>query len=345
VGSRWRAGCFEGNKAETATIVPIIKQFQSRHGLADMVVVADAGMLSAGNLRELDEANLRFIVGSRMTKAPNDLASHFRWHGDAFRDGQLIDTVTPRTGHTNENNPALRAEPVWDPTEYPGSWRAAWAYSRKRAVHDNTTLTAQENRAREVIVGQKPARTPRFVKTAGGKPSLDEASLARARQLAGLKGYMTNIPANIMAAGEVIGSYHDLWHVEQSFRMSKTDLRPRPMFHRTRDAIEAHLTTVFTALAISRTVQNRTGLAVRNVIKQLRPLRSATIAINGTRHSPPTSLPSSRRFSMPSATQNSRTKQMSQVRSDITTPLGQIAASGDQVAGRRNKARAGSRTP
>ena len=89
-------------------------------------------------------------------------------------------------------------------------------------------------------------------------------------------------PPNIMTAGEVIGSYHDLWHVEQSFRMSKTDLRARPMFHRTRDAIEAHLTIVFTALAVSRTVQNRTGLAVRNVVKQLRPLRSATIAINGT---------------------------------------------------------------
>jgi transposase len=275
-------GCFEGNKAETATMIPIIQQFQARHGLADMVVVADAGMLSAGNLRELDEANLRFIVGSRMTKAPNDLASHFRWHGDAFTDGQLIDTITPRTGHKNENNPDLRAEPVWNPEQHPGSWRAVWAYSRKRAVHDNKTLIAQENRAREVIEGQKAARTPRFVRTSGGARSLDEASLARARQLAGLKGYVTNIPANIMTAGEVIGSYHDLWHVEQSFRMSKTDLRARPMFHRTRDAIEAHLTIVFTALAVSRTIQNRTGLAVRNVIRQLRPLRSATITVNGT---------------------------------------------------------------
>ncbi|APX02262.1 IS1634 family transposase [Arthrobacter sp. QXT-31] len=275
-------GCFEGNKAETATMIPIIKQFQARHQLADMVVVADAGMVSAGNLRELDEANLRFIVGSRMTKAPTDLASHFRWHGDAFTDGQLIDTITPRTGHTKENNPDLRAEPVWDPATNPGSWRAVWAYSRKRAVRDATTLTAQENRAREVIEGQKAARTPRFVKTAGGKRCLDEASLTRARQLAGLKGYVTNIPANVMTATEVIGSYHDLWHVEQSFRMSKTDLRARPMFHRTRDAIEAHLTIVFTALAVSRTIQNRTGLAVANVIKQLRPLRSATIAINGT---------------------------------------------------------------
>jgi hypothetical protein len=75
--------------------------------------------------------------------------------------------------------------------------------------------------------------------------------------------------------------YHDLWHVEQSFRMSKTDLAARPMFVRRRDAIEAHLTIVFTALAIARTVQDRTGLAIRNVIRQLRLLRSATLAVNG----------------------------------------------------------------
>ena len=54
------------------------------------------------------------------------------------------------------------------------------------------------------------------------------------------------------------------------------------MFHHTRDAIEAHLTIVFTALALSREIQSRTGLAIRNVIRQLRPLRSATIAINGS---------------------------------------------------------------
>jgi hypothetical protein len=65
--------------------------------------------------------------------------------------------------------------------------------------------------------------------------------------------------------------------------MSKTDLRARPMFHHTREAIEAHLTIVFTALAVAREVQARTGLSIRNVTRQLRPLRSATIAINGTR--------------------------------------------------------------
>ena len=78
-----------------------------------------------------------------------------------------------------------------------------------------------------------------------------------------------------------MSSYHDLWHVEQSFRMSKTDLAARPMFARTRDAIEAHLTIVFTALAVSRTVQDRSGLSIRKVLRQLRPLRSATITLNG----------------------------------------------------------------
>jgi hypothetical protein len=67
----------------------------------------------------------------------------------------------------------------------------------------------------------------------------------------------------------------------RSFRMSKTDLAARPMFVRTRDAIEAHLTIVFTALAVARVAQDRTGLVIRNVIRQLRPLRSAAIAVNG----------------------------------------------------------------
>jgi hypothetical protein len=274
-------GCFEGSKAETATIIPVVKQFQDRHHLADMVVVADAGMLSAANLADLNEAQLRFIVGSRVTKAPLDLESHFRWHGDAFSDGQVIDTITPKTRRSIENDPKVRGEPVWDPAQHPGSWRAVWAYSAKRAARDNRTLTAQENRAKQVIAGEKTAKATRFVKISNGDKTLDEASLARARRLVGLKGYVSNIPASVMPASEVIASYHDLWHVEQSFRMSKTDLRARPMFHRTKDAIQAHLTIVFTALAVSREVQNRTGLAIRNVIRQLRPLRSATIAING----------------------------------------------------------------
>ncbi len=280
-------GCWEGNTAETTTMIPIIRQFQARHDLSDMVVVADAGMLSASNLKDLHEAGLRFIVGSRATKAPADLASHFRWHGDAFTDGQLVDTITPRVATkaaTAINDVKKKAEPVWDPAVHTRSWRAVWAYSRKRAVRDGRTLTLQENRARAVVAGEKAARTPRFVTTKSGTQTLDEASLARARRVAGLKGYVTNIPADVMPAGEVIASYHDLWHVEATFRMSKSDLRARPVFHHTRESIEAHLTIVFAALAIARHLQDATGMSIKKIVRTLRPLQQMSVRIAGHDH-------------------------------------------------------------
>jgi hypothetical protein len=289
--------CFEGNTAETTTIVPIITAFAQRHDLHDtpMVVAADAGMLSGANLNELDEAGLSFIVGSRSVKAPGDLASHFHWNGDHFNDGQIIDTVTPRHRNTIVNDRCQRAEPVWNPNAHPGAWRAIWQYSARRARRDQQTLNAQEARAKAVIDGDRPVKSTRFVKVHADGRSLDVGSLARAQSLVGLKGYVTNIAVDVMPAAEVIAKYHDLWHVERSFRMSKTDLRARPMFHYTRDAIEAHLTIVFTALAVAHCIQERTGLAIGNVVKQLRPLRTATIIINGVTETFPPEIPTHQR--------------------------------------------------
>jgi Transposase DDE domain len=290
-------GCFEGNTGETTTIVPIVTSFLERHGLTGtpLVVAADAGMLSGANLKALDELGLSFIVGSRVTKAPGDLESHFHWNGDVFTDGQVIDTVTPRHGNTKVNNTALRAEPVWDRQQHPGAWRAIWSYSAKRARRDQKTLAAQEARARAIVDGSKKAKSARFVKVRGDDRRIDEASLARAQSLVGLKGYVTNLPMALMPAAEVIAKYHDLWHVEKSFRMSKSDLRGRPMFHYTRDAIEAHLSIVFTALAVAHAIQTRTGLSISKVVKQLRPLRSATININGATQTFPPAIPEAHR--------------------------------------------------
>ncbi|STZ40817.1 transposase, IS4 family [Mycolicibacterium gilvum] len=159
-------GCFEGNTAESTTLVPIITAFAERHDLTDtpMVVAADAGMLWASNLTALDEAGLGFIVGSRSVKVPIDLASHFHWNGDVFTDRQIIDTVTPRHANSTVNDIAHRAEPVWNPDDHQGAWRAIWAYSAKRARRDQKTLYAQETRARAVVADDIAARlrgTPR----------------------------------------------------------------------------------------------------------------------------------------------------------------------------------------
>lgn len=152
-------GCYEGNPAETHTIVPIVRQVQARHDLdgVETVVAADAGMLSAANLAALDDAGLKFIVGSRVTKAPGDLASHFHWNGTVFTDGQVIDTITPRHGRSVVNNSRKRAEPVWNETDHPNAWRAVWQYSRSRAARDEKTLNAQEARARAVVDGIRTA--------------------------------------------------------------------------------------------------------------------------------------------------------------------------------------------
>ena len=166
-------------------------------------------MLSAANLTALDEAGLRFIVGSRVTKAPGDLASHFRWHGDLFTEGQVIDTITPRVSTATAravNDPAKKAEPVWDPQEHEKSWRAVWAYSTKRAVRDAKTLTLQENKATAVVAGEKAARTPRFVTIKNGSRTLDQASLARARRLVGLKGYADVCVMPIEGLGSLVGA-------------------------------------------------------------------------------------------------------------------------------------------
>ncbi len=133
------------------------------------------------------------------------------------------------------------------------------------------------------------------MKIRGDDRTIDESSLARAQSLAGLKGYVTNVPVTVMPAAEVIAKYHNLWHVEKAFRMSKSDLKARPMFNRMRDAIEAHLTIVFAALAISHVIQSRTGVSIAKVIKALRPLRSATININGATQTFPAAIPHAER--------------------------------------------------
>ncbi len=87
------------------------------------------------------------------------------------------------------------------------------------------------NLARVRSNGENIAKAPRFVMIINGTRTLDGES--RAHRLVGLKGYATNIPAAVMPAVEVTACYHDLWRVEQSFRMGNTDLRARPMFHHT----------------------------------------------------------------------------------------------------------------
>ena len=132
--------------------------------------------------------------------------------------GRSPGTITPRRGSTTERDKSRKAEPVWAPVTHPGSWRTIWVYSSKRFTRDNHTLDAQKNRARAVIAGNKPPKPTRLVTTHKADQVPDEASLARARRLAGLKGYVTDMPTRLMDAGEVVSSNHELWHARAVIR-------------------------------------------------------------------------------------------------------------------------------
>jgi transposase len=82
----------------------------------------------------------------------------------------------------------------------------------------------------------------------------------------------------------VIGAYHQLFEIERSFRMSKSDLQARPVYHQQRDSIDAHLTIVFAALAISRWIESATGWSIRKFVRTARRYRTTGCRVtNGSR--------------------------------------------------------------
>ncbi|GAY09464.1 IS1634 family transposase [Pseudonocardia sp. N23] len=256
--------CFEGNTAETSTLLPVLRGFKARHEVEDMVVVADAGMLSAKNLNALEDEKFSFIVGSRISRAPYDLAEHFERHGNAFTDGQHLEST--RVMGTGK---AARSR------------RVVYHYLFARHKRDDRAINAMVDRAEKVAAGKRPLKKDRFVRLDSGDAEVDWGLVERARQLAGLKGYVTNLPKSTMDGAAVVEAYHDLWQVEKSFRMAKSDLRARPIFHRQRDAIEAHLTVVFAALAVSRHLQEATGASIRKLVRTLKPLRTVRVDVGG----------------------------------------------------------------
>ena len=246
---------FEGNTAETKTILPVLEEFQKEHHLEKVTVVADAAMLSRTNLESLTDNGYHFIVGSRLTKIPYDIAQ-FQKQGPLV-DNQIIDTKKD-------------------------DYRIIYQYREKRARLDIKNIETQVAKAKRMVNGIAPVKRNRFVSLESERKILNQSLIDKAYALAGIKGYVTNLN---LPPQEIINAYHQLFNVEASFRMAKSDLKARPIFLRKRGTIEAHLTIVFASLAISRRIEKLTGLSVKRIIKTLRPIRSGIIVINETEYS------------------------------------------------------------
>jgi hypothetical protein len=250
---------FDGNTAETKTMVPVLQALAAAHHLPEVTVVADAGMMSEANLKELEDAGLTFIVGARIPDVPYQVAEWRRTHpGEPLADGQIF--VQPIIMGTKAD-PRRRI--------------IFYQYRADRARRTLKGIDQQIAKAQKAVEGQAAIKRNRFVQLAGATKTINRELEAKARALAGLKGYVTNLPDPTPEF--VMGAYHQLWQIEKSFRMSKTDLRARPIYHHKRDSIEAHLTIVMAALAVTRWLERQTGWSIKKFVTTLRRYRSIAV--------------------------------------------------------------------
>jgi Transposase DDE domain len=256
---------FEGNTAETTTMLPTIRAFIAAHQLADVTIVADAGMVSESNRRAIEAAGLSFILGAKVPDIPYVVTEWRRQHPDQEPPDGLILTQ-PRPAGPRDRR---RDEVVY------------YQYRSDRARRSLRGIDEQVAKAERAVAGKVAVKRNRFIKLVDAKKSVNRTLEAKARTLAGWKGYITNLAAcpdgTPVTAEFVIGAYHRLFQIEASFRMSKHDLAARPIYHHKRESIEAHLSIVFAALAVGRLVEDRTSLSIRRFVRTARRYRTVQI--------------------------------------------------------------------
>lgn len=243
---------FEGNTFEGHTMLPCIEEVMKSCENPDLVVVADSAMISEENMQRLETRRLRYIVGARLANLPAHRLS-------------TITNAIPRTDGTHIRFPL-------------GDTHRALivSYSATRAAKDRSDREKQVVKAQEAL--KRPNRVTRrykFLSIDGHAYALNERLIKKAELLEGLKGYVTNVTE--LSDEQVMEKYASLWKVERSFRMSKSDLQARPIFHTRKESIEAHLLIVFTALAVSRYVELITGLTIQAALAILTQVKEIIV--------------------------------------------------------------------
>ena len=262
---------FEGNKAEVKTIIPVLSGFRKRHGLKDITVTADAAMLSSGNIEELERLGYHYVIASRLAKTPYEVEEYMADEGVALEDGQVFESGTTLVLNGMQTKR-----------------RVIYQYRAKRAAFDLANIDKTVAKAQKIVENKAGIKRNRFLKITGDTREINLHLVSEARRRAGIKGYVTDLD---IPAQQVIDAYHQLFQVEKAFRMSKSDLKARPIFHHKREAIDAHLTIVFAALSVAREIETRTGISIKKFIRALSPIRTGIFTVSGFTYSAPPEIP------------------------------------------------------
>jgi len=233
---------FPGNTFEGKTFIPVIEKLIKKYSIQKCTIVADAGMISKEHIKYLDDKGFKYIIGARIQNISEAILSEIE---------KKMERVNGKTCKikTSEGN-FLICE-----------------YLESRYKREKRELEKQIEKAKQIIKEPSKAKKVRFIKNTKNNYELNNELIEKAKKLLGIKGYYTNIEQEIDDK-KIIERYHDLYKIEQSFRISKSDLRARPIFHFKEDPIKLHLLICFIALAIAKHIEIKTGYSVRKVITE-----------------------------------------------------------------------------
>lgn len=227
---------FEGNKFEGHTMLPIINRFKAKYNLDNLIIVADAGLLSKENITQLQKDGYEYVLGARIKSESSDIKEKIL----ALQLDNGQSAVLQKDEHTKLVISYSLARAVKD------------AYNRERGIK-KLEQHIKSGKLTKANINNRGYN--RFLAIESPvKVSLNKTRIEQDCKWDGLKGYITNTSLD---KNEVIENYKNLWQIEKAFRIAKTDLKIRPVYHRVQRRIEAHICIAFVAYKIYKELERQ----------------------------------------------------------------------------------------
>ena len=243
---------FAGNTFEGKTFIPTIYKFRDTYKVLNLTVVADAAMISLPNVQSLAANNLSYIVGARV----------------ASLKGDQIKEISSQLHMVDEASMRIETE----------RGLLVCDFSLKRYQKDKREMEKQIAKAEKLLEKKEDIKRVKFLISKEKKKTeqmLNTSLIEKTKLLLGIKGYYTNLSHE--SNKTIIDHYHNLWHVELAFRIAKSDLSMRPIYHFKKQTIEAHILICFMALAVCKYMELKTGRSTKAMIKLLKKITDARI--------------------------------------------------------------------
>ena len=214
----------------------VVDSFKERFNLKELVVVADSGLLSKENVEQLQSGNYQYILGARIKN-------------ESARIQKQILSSKPDNGNCiclqkDENTRLI--------ISYSQSMAEKDAFNRKRGL-DKLQKQLTSDKLTKAHINNRGYN--KYLKMEGSVHiAIDKGKYQEDVAWDGLKGYLTNTK---LSKEEVLESYGELWRIEKAFRISKTDLQIRPIFHRIPRRIEAHICIAFCAYKVYKELERQ----------------------------------------------------------------------------------------